>query len=309
MAVGNPFGIGQTVTMGIVSAMGRATLGLDYEDFIQTDAAINPGNSGGALVDAEGRLIGINTAILSRSGGNQGIGFAVPSNLARSVMESLIKNGRVIRGFMGVNIQDVTPNLAKEFNLPENTIGALVAEVTSRSPAEKAGLKSGDVITEFNGKPVKDSRHLKLQVADLAPGTKVPVKIMRDGEQKSLEVVLKEFPKDDALAKRDQGDKESTSSDTLDGVTVGDIDAAARRQLRLPATLKGALVVQVDESSASYEAGLREGDVILEINHKAVRTADDAVQLSDKIKDKHILLRIWSRGGSRYLVVDESKAG
>jgi len=188
-------------------------------------------------------------------------------------------------------------------------VGALVAEVTPKSPAEKAGIKSGDVITEFNGKPVRDSRHLKLQVAELAPGMKVPVKILRDGDEKSLEVVLKEFPKDEALAKRDQGDKESSSSESLNGVTVGDIDAATRRQLGLPANLKGALVAQVDENSAAYEAGLREGDVILEINRKAVRSADDAVELSDKIKDKHILLRIWSRGATRYLVVDESKAG
>ncbi len=308
LAVGNPFGIGQTVTMGIVSATGRATLGLDYEDFIQTDAAINPGNSGGALVDGDGRLVGINTAILSRSGGNQGIGFAIPSNLARSIMESLIKNGRVIRGYMGVNIQDVTPSLAKEFGLADGTSGALVAEVTPKSPAEKAGLKSGDVITEFNGKTVKDSRHLKLQAAQIAPGTKVPVKYIRDGDTKTLDVVLKEFPKDDALAKRDSAEKESTS-DALDGVTVSDIDAAARRQLGLPANLKGALVAHVDENSASYEAGLREGNIILEINRKPVQSADEAVELSDKIKEKRILLRIWSRGGTRYLVVDESKAG
>jgi serine protease Do len=312
LAVGNPFGIGQTVTMGIVSATGRATLGLDYEDFIQTDAAINPGNSGGALVDADGRLIGINTAILSRSGGNQGIGFAIPSNLARSVMENLIKNGRVIRGYMGLLPQDVTPDLAQQFNLPENTGGALVAEVTSKSPAEKAGLKNGDIITEFNGKPVKDARHLRLQVAQVAPGTKVPVKVVRDGESKTLDVVLKEFPKDDALARRgDQGgsDRESSSSDTLDGVTVAEIDAQARRQFNLPASLKGALVVQVDENSAAYDKGLREGDVILEINRKAVHSADEAVELSDKAKDKRVLLRVWSHGVTRYLTVDESKAG
>src|SRR5438552_10716697 len=149
LAIGNPFGVGQTVTSGIVSATGRATLGMDYEDFIQTDAAINPGNSGGALVDAQGRVIGINTAIISRSGGNRGIGFAIPINLARSVMESIIENGHVVRGYMGVNIQDVTPALAKEFGLDEGKDGALVSEVTSGSPAEKAGLKAGDVITEL----------------------------------------------------------------------------------------------------------------------------------------------------------------
>jgi serine protease Do len=308
LAVGNPFGIGQTVTMGIISATGRATLGLDYEDFIQTDAAINPGNSGGALVDAEGRLIGINTAILSRSGGNQGIGFAIPSNLARSVMDSLIEHGRVIRGYIGVTIQDVTPNLAEEFNLPASAGGALVAEVAPKSPAENAGLESGDVIIELNGKPVKDSRHLKLQTAQIAPGTKVPLKVIRDGKEKSLDVVLKEFPKDETLARGGQNQLES-SSDALDGVTVAEIDNAVRRQLGLPAQLRGALVTQVEENSAAYAAGLREGDVILEINRKAVRNADEAVELSSNIKDKRILLRVWSRGASRYLVVDESKAG
>src|SRR5215207_5777251 len=180
LAIGNPFGLGQSVTEGVVSGTGRANMGLDYEDFIQTDAAINPGNSGGALVDAEGRLVGINTAILSRSGGNHGVGFAVPVNLARSVMESLVKDGRVVRGFMGVNIQDVTPNLAKEFNLKDNT-GALVADVTPGSPADKAGIKAGDIVVEFNSKPVRDSRHLKLQVGQTAPNARVPVKLMRDG--------------------------------------------------------------------------------------------------------------------------------
>jgi serine protease Do len=170
-------------------------------------------------------------------------------------------------------------------------------------------LKNGDVITEFNGRPIKDARHLRLQVAQVAPGTKVPVKVVRDGETKTLDIVLKEFPKDDALAKRDQGNEHESSGETLDGVTVGEIDAAARRQLQLPANLKGALVVQVDENSASYEKGLREGDVILEINHKQVHTADEAVELSEKIKAKRILLRVWSHGAIRYLTVDESKAG
>ncbi|MBC8097502.1 MAG: Do family serine endopeptidase, partial [Akkermansiaceae bacterium] len=183
LAVGNPFGIGQTVTMGIVSATGRATLGLEYENFIQTDAAINVGNSGGALVDAEGRLVGINTAILSRTGGNQGIGFAVPVNLARYVMENIIEHGRVVRGFMGVNIQDISPGLAEKFELKDRQ-GALVSAITPDSPAEDAGLKSGDVILEFDGRPVIDSRHLKLQAAQTGPGKEVPVKVSRDGKIK-----------------------------------------------------------------------------------------------------------------------------
>jgi serine protease Do len=306
LALGNPFGVGQTVTMGMVSATGRGNIGLDYEDFIQTDAAINPGNSGGALVDAEGRLVGINTAILSRSGGNQGIGFAVPINLARSVMESLVKDGRVVRGFMGVNIQNVTPALAREFKLKDSS-GALVAEVTPKSPAEKAGLQSGDVVVEFNGKPIRDGRHLKLQVAQVQPGSRVPVKILRDGNTRTLEVVLKEFPQDKVASADDQDSV--TSEERLKGVGVADLDAATRSQLRIPAHLKGVLVQSVDEDSAAYAAGLRENDVIVEINRKPVDSAEEAVALSHRIKDDKILLRVWSHGGSRYLVVDESRAG
>ena len=307
LAVGNPFGIGQTVTMGIVSATGRATLGMEYEDFIQTDAAINPGNSGGALVDAEGRLLGINTAILSRTGGNQGIGFAVPMNLAKTVMDSIVQNGRVIRGFMGVNIQDVTPGLAKQFDLKERE-GALVSDVTANSPAEKAGLKNGDVILEFNGKPVSDSRHLKLQVAQTAPGKEVPVKISRDGKVKELDVTLKEFPSDKALAKAKDG--KASEQDVLDGITVDDLNAEVRKQYEIPANVKGVIITEVDPNSVAYEAGLREGAVIQEIDRKPVKNAEEAVAMSD-LKGKSVLLRVWSRGGSHFVVVkpDNEKAG
>jgi serine protease Do len=302
LAVGNPFGIGQTVTMGIVSATGRATLGLEYEDFIQTDAAINMGNSGGALVDAEGRLVGINTAILSRSGGNQGIGFAVPVNLARYVMENLIEHGRVVRGFMGVNIQDVTPGLAEKFEIEERQ-GALVSEVTPDSPADDAGLKNGDVILEFNGKSVRDSRNLKLQVAQTAPGKEVPVKISRDGKVKELEVTLKEFPQDKALAKNSANPADS--DDVTDGITVEDLNAAIRQQYNIPNYVKGAVIVDVQPESAGYEAGLRPGDVILEMNRKSVRNSEEAVAMSEGLKDD-VLLRVWSRGGSRFVVLKKA---
>jgi len=305
LAIGNPFGVGQTVTMGIVSATGRGGLGTDYEDYIQTDAAINPGNSGGALVDAEGRLIGINTAILSRSGGYQGIGFAVPINMARSVMTSLLTNGRVVRGYMGVLIQDVTPELAREFKMGDDH-GALVGDVTPRSPADKAGFKSGDVITDFNHKPVTDSRHLKLTVAETAPGSTVPVKILRDGKPMTLDVTVKELP-GEQVAKAESS--EVNPNDALDGVTVGDIDRGSRQQFGMPVNAKGALVTNVNQDSAAFEAGLRPGDVIEEINRKPVQNADDAVKLSENIKDKTILLKVWSKGGSHYVVVDESKAG
>ena len=297
LAVGNPFGIGQTVTTGIVSATGRGgAIGLDYEDFIQTDAAINPGNSGGALVDAEGRLIGINTAILSRSGGNQGIGFAIPVNIARDVMGSLVKDGHVTRGYLGVMIQDVNPALEKEFKL-KSTEGALVGDVTPKSPAEKAGLKSGDLILDFNGKKVTDSRHLKLEVARTHPGESVPVKILRDGETKTLDVTMKELPGSEQLAKSDSSHPDDNG--TLNGVTVADIDGNARQQFELPGTIKGVVVTEVDPNSPSAEAGLKPGDVIQEINRKPVKTAEEAVKMTEKATDKTTLLRVWRDGGSR----------
>jgi serine protease Do len=310
LAVGNPFGIGQTVTTGIVSATGRGnTIGLDYEDFIQTDAAINPGNSGGALVDADGRLIGINTAILSRSGGNQGIGFAIPVNLARDVMDDLVKDGHVDRGYLGVMIQDVTPGLEKEFKLKDSA-GAIVGDVTPKSPAQKAGLQSGDVIVEFNGKKVTDSRHLKLQVARVHPGETVPVKILRDGSTKSFDVTVKALPGSEDLAKNDsQKGGQGDDNGTLNGVTVADLDQDARQQFGLPNNIHGVVVSEVAPDSAAAEAGLKAGDVIQEINRKPVKTAEEAVRLTDKTEDKTTLLRVWSKGGSRWLVVDESKAG
>jgi len=307
LALGNPFGIGQTVTMGIVSATGRGDMGIeDYEDFIQTDAAINPGNSGGALVDAEGRLIGLNTAILSRSGGNQGVGFAIPANLARSVMDQMIEKGKVTRGYLGVLPQNLTAELAKEFNVPDNASGALVGEVTEKSAAAEAALKSGDVITELNGTPVKDSRNLRLMVGRLAPGDKVAVKVLRDGKEKTFTVTLKEMPEQKlASANKAPSDNES---DALNGVTVGDIDSAARSRFNIPDRVKGALITEVDPDSASYETGLRPGDVIQEIDHKRVTNAEEAVEVSKHVTTKQVLVRFWSRGGSHYVVVDESKS-
>jgi serine protease Do len=303
LAIGNPYGMGQTVTSGIVSATGRATLGLEYEDFIQTDASINQGNSGGALVDAEGRLVGINTAIFSPTGGNIGIGFAIPADLARFVMDSLVKDGRVSRGFIGVIIQNVTPALAKEFKLKEQ-MGALVAEVKPNGPADKAGFKSGDVVIEFNGKPVIDSRQFKLQVAQIKPGKTVSAKILRDGATKTLEVTTKELPSNERLAKA--GSRGTQDEGTLNGVTVTDLDARVRREMDIPATLKGVLVSEVEPDSAAFDASLRPGDVILEINRQPVKTADEAVRMTEDAKDKTTLLRVWNKGDSRFVLVDET---
>jgi serine protease Do len=319
LAVGNPFGVGQTLTKGIVSALGRSGFGINnYEDFIQTDAAINPGNSGGALVDTEGRLVGVNTAILSHSGGFQGVGFAVPVNMARYVMDRLITYGKVTRGYLGINIQALTPELAKEFKLPDESGGVLVGGISPNSAAARAGLREGDVITDFNGKKVSDPSSLQLAVAQTAPGTKVTVHVLR-GEaggktsEKTLNATLAELPQE-ALARgrNAPSDGGQPNMDALDGVEVTDIDSAAHQQLGIPRSVHGALVVNVEPSSTSAEAGLRTGDVIVEINRQTVRNADDAVSLSRAAKGDRVLLRVWGRsgagpGGTRYLVVENSK--
>jgi serine protease Do len=303
LAVGNPFGIGQTVTSGIVSATGRAgAIGLDYEDFIQTDAAINPGNSGGALIDMQGRLIGLNTAILSRSGGFQGIGFAIPSNLARHIMDSLVTTGKVVRGFLGITIQDITPALADKLHLKSDK-GVLISDVTGDSPADKAGLKSGDVVREFDGKAVADSRRLKFAVAATEPGREVKTLIEREGKEQTLTVKVGE----PSGEKQRAGDRHASKDESvLDGVDVADLDAAARDEFEVPARVHGALVASVDASSAAAEAGLAAGDVIQEINHQAVRSADDAVRLTEHAESRKTLLRLWSHGATHYLVVDET---
>lgn len=304
LAIGNPFGIGQTVTTGIVSATGRGgAVGLDYEDFIQTDAAINPGNSGGALVDAEGRLIGINTAILSRTGGNQGIGFAIPSNLARSVMQSIVENGKVTRGYLGVAIQDINPALAEEFDIKERK-GALVSDVTPEGPAAEAGMKSGDVVVEFNGKKIADSRRLRLEVATVRPGTEVTIRVMRGGSEKVLRVKVRELPGSESLAGGGAGGGDDTG--VLNGVAVSDLDARIRQQLNIPPRLRGAIVSEVEPDSAAAKAGLTQGDVILEINRVPVKSADDAIKLTQDGSKKRTLLKVWREGSSRYVVVDES---
>jgi serine protease Do len=306
LAVGNPFGVGETVTKGIVSATQRGDMGIEnYEDFIQTDAAINPGNSGGALVDIDGRLIGVNTAIMSRSGGSQGVGFAIPSDLARDVMQSLIAYGHVTRGYLGVSIQDVTPELADEFHL-KDMHGALVSDVLPDSPAAKAGFKDGDVVMDFNGKKVADRRHLQLVVADTQPGSTVPVEILRNGDKQTLNVTVKTLPGTEQLAENNASNDNDTG--TLNGVGVADLDQQVRGQFNIPKSVTGAVITQVDPASPSADAGLKPGVVIEEINHHPVKSADDAVSLTEKPGNKKTLLRVWADGGSHYIVVDESKA-
>jgi len=223
------------------------------------------------------------------------------------VMESLIKYGKVTRGYLGVMIQDVNGPLAKEFNVKDYS-GALVGDVVPDGPAAKAGLKSGDIIKELNGKPVLDSRHLKIEVASLAPGQSVPMEIVRDGSSKVIKVKLSELPGSEKVA--DNNGSDSDKSDTLQGVAVTDLDSQARQQFSIPEQVReGAVVTQVDPNSAAAEANLHPGDVILEINRHKVASADDAVKLTEHAKERTTLLHVWSGHGSHYMVVDESKAG
>ncbi|MDF9833537.1 serine protease Do [Ereboglobus sp. PH5-5] len=312
LAIGNPFGIGQTVTAGMISALGRGVGiiedGQGYEDFIQTDASINPGNSGGALTDMSGRVIGINTAILSRSGGFQGIGLAIPSNLVRSVMEQLVANGKVVRGFIGVAVQNLTPEMAGQFKL-KNADGALVAEVTPDGPSSKIGIQPGDIITDFNGRAVKDGRTLRLAVAAVAPGTSASITVMRDGKPEQLAIVVGNQPGEKSTSGDNaSGDTKTEDNGTLNGVGVADLDARTRRAYGISSNITGAVITDVDPDSPAAAAGLRPGDVIQEINREPVANADEAVKLTENPPSKKTLLRVWSRGGTRFVLVDETES-
>ncbi|MEY2597963.1 MAG: hypothetical protein RLZZ244_644 [Verrucomicrobiota bacterium] len=305
IAVGNPFGLTRSATMGVVSAVGRRDRQVsqvaDLGDFIQTDAAINMGNSGGALVDYQGRLVGINTAIFSRSGGNQGIGFSVPSNTARSVMESLIKHGRVLRGFLGIGLQDLTESLEKKLNVDAG-VGSLIIEVQPNSPAEKSGLRTYDVVTAVNGKKVEGTQELRLRIAGMLPGSKVTLQVVRDRKPLDLAVQLGEKPEKESIAKVEPQEEDP---DVLDGVTVADLDEAARRKFNIPEQINGALVSAVEGDSIAASEGIRPGDVIQEVERRPVRNAEDAVKMSEELKkEKQVIVRVYGRGGSRVVTLE-----
>jgi serine protease Do len=302
LAIGNPFGVGQSVSRGIVSALSRGVGIGPFEDFIQTDAAINPGNSGGALLDTDGRVIGINSAILSRSGGFAGVGFAIPINLVRSVAEQIVNTGRVERGFLGVAPQDLTEDLTSQFGADK---GALISQVTDDSPASRAGLKAGDVITKVNNVEIRDARHLLLTVSQIAPNTEVTLEYLREGKTQTGKARLGRRD-EEALARNDTPPVQKDIG-VLNGVGVGDITPQLRDQLQLPPKVKGALVTNVDPDSPSAKQGLREGDIILELDRKLVADAEEAVKLSEEIKGPKVLVRIWRNGRYSYLAIDESR--
>jgi serine protease Do/serine protease DegQ len=293
-AVGNPLGVGETVTMGIVSAKGRNNLGIldddegrtkGYEDFIQTDAAINMGNSGGALVDAKGRFVGINSAIVSPSRGNIGIGFAVPVNMAASVMKSLIETGTVTRGFLGVMGDMVTPEIAEQVHLPKDANGLIVTDTEADSPADKAGLKRGDVIVAVNGKPIHDQEELRLTISQMPPGTKVTLSTARDGKPMVLSATLAQFSE--------------KPNELLPGVEVGKLTDDVRRHLGIDSRIVGLVVAKVEEKSA-YAQDLPQGAVIVEINRSPV---DDLAAAKALLHTGHNLLLVYYQGFQRYLVV------
>jgi serine protease Do len=297
LAVGNPFGLNSTVTLGIVSAVGRGHMGItQYEDFIQTDAAINPGNSGGALVNTKGELVGINTAIFSQTGGYQGVGFAVSTTMAKPIYESLVKTGKVVRGYLGIGLQDLNQDLAKSFSLRDSR-GALISDVKESSPAEQAGLKQGDVIVEYQGIPVEDGVALQRLVTRTSVGADVMLKVVRDGRERELTVRIGEQPDETKVAKVDRSERDHAFS----GLAVEDLDAETAKALGLNLK-RGVVVTRVDQDSGAEKMGLLPGDVIREINRQPIKSIKDFEKASSDVKKGgNVLILVNRRGNSLFL--------
>jgi serine protease Do len=291
MAIGNPFGVGQTVTLGIVSALGR-TIGLiDYEDLIQTDASINPGNSGGALVNMRGELVGMNSAILSRSGGSQGIGFAIPTAMAMRIVDALKTDGKVQRAYLGVLPQEVDQAMATYYGL-ESPKGVLVAQVTDDTPAQKAGLRDGDIILSVDEKEIKNPSNLRNTISLSEVGQKVKLKIFRDGKEKDLSVKLEAFPDGPQTAAAGPAHGED-QDETLEGVTLRELNTRTRAMVELPEEIEGLLVTGVEQTSNAAEQGLAEGDVIIEVANQKV-TSFKEFQAGLKINsDRPVFLKVY----------------
>lgn len=301
LAVGNPLGLGETVTAGIISAKGRST-GLSdgsFEDFLQTDAAINQGNSGGALINARGELIGINSQIVSPSGGNIGIGFAIPSNMARNVMEQLRTGGKVRRGRLGVGIQEITSDLAKSLGLAD-VRGVLVNSVEPDGPAEHAGIRAGDIITAVNGARVNDANALRNQIAGTSPGSDVALTILRDGREEQVHARLSELPPDKQTAPSSTG---SGNGREQLGLTIEPLTAEAARRLGLRSGTTGVVVTDVDPSGPAAEAGIQPDDVILQVNHQPVRSAGELRAALRRSGTRPALLLVSREGRNLFLAV------
>jgi serine protease Do len=314
LAVGNPFGLGGTVSTGIISARGRDIHAGPYDDFLQIDASINRGNSGGPTFDLSGHVIGINTAIYSPNGGSVGIGFAIPSSLAKPVIDQLRDHGKVERGWLGVQIQEVTPEIAKSLGLQKSE-GALVAEVTEKSPAAKAGFKQGDVIESFNGHDIAKVRDLPLVVAQTPVGTSAPVKVWRDAKETTLEVAVGPMPENPQVARNDQGGgpgNEQTAHATALGLKLAPLNDQMRRRVNAPKSVKGVVVTGIEDNSPLAALGIQPGDVIQSINQQPVTTPQQAeakLKEAQVAKNKSVLLLINRHGTSEYLALSLANAG
>ena len=313
LAIGSPFGLSSTVTLGIISALGRSVGIADYEDFIQTDAAINPGNSGGALVNMSGELMGINTAIFSRTGGSEGIGFAIPSSIALDIVDSLQKSGKVVRGWMGVAIQEITPALAKSFKFPAERKGVLISDVNENGPSYVAGIRRGDVVIAFNGKEVQNVSQLRNLVARTMVGKDALVKVLREGKEQTLAVKVAERPTDEMLAKKEpsapkeQPETVKLPDNVLASLRVQGLDAALMSQFNISAKMTGVVVTSVTTGGAAEAAGVQRGDVIQEVNHEAVKTAEDYQRASQQLKKEELAVLLLSRQGNNLFVAVNPK--
>jgi serine protease Do len=314
LAVGSPFGLSSTVTLGIISALGRGNVGIaDYEDFIQTDAAINPGNSGGALVNMNGELIGINTAIFSRTGGSEGIGFAIPSSIALDIVDSLQKTGKVVRGWMGVAIQEITPALAKSFKLPEERKGVLISDVNENGPSHAAGIKRGDVVVAFNGKEVQSVSQLRNLVARTVVGKDAQVKVVREGKEQLIAVKVAERPSDEMLARKEpvppkeSGEMIKPPDNVLASLRVQALDNALMSQLNISAKTTGVVITSVEPGGEAEAAGLQRGDVIQEVNHETVKSLAEYQKAVEKIKKGELAVLLVNRQGNSLFVAVNPK--
>lgn len=309
LAIGDPFGIGTTVTAGIVSARGRDLHSGPYDDFIQVDAAINHGNSGGPLVDASGKVVGINTAIYSPNGGNVGVGFAIPSAQAEKVVEALIANGSIEHGFIGVQIQPMDEQIAGAIGLKEAK-GALVSGVKDGSPASDAGIKAGDVITAVNGTPVEDPRAVSRAIADMAPGDKAKIDLWHEGKAQTVDVTIGKLPGDEAAAKPASNGAEPANPVAELGLTVDDLTADTVQALGLPEGTQGAVITSVDPNGPAADQGLRAGDVVESVNQIAVTSAADltgAVSAAQKAGHDAALLLVNRQGERQFVAVPFAK--